>query len=170
MNTAIQQKVRPRLKTVEDYALLDNEGRDVKLSSLFGKKEYLIVLHNMGKTCPNCALWGDEFNGMLKHLEKAAAFCVIGPDDPRTQRAYVKERGWKATLYSAQGSSFIKDMGFEDDDGDAQPGVSILHKGEDRKITILEQVNVSRDDRCPSVLEVLWMLPGMNTGKLAWAK
>lgn len=168
MNTAIQQKVRPRPKTVEDYALLDNEGREVKLSSLFGKKEYLIVLHNMGKTCPNCALWGDEFNGMLKHLEQAAGFCVVGPDDPKTQKAYVKERGWKAKLYSARGSTFIKDIGFEDEDGDPEPGISVLQKGKNGKIAILEQVNVCRDDRCPSVLEVIWMLPGVKPAQLAW--
>jgi predicted dithiol-disulfide oxidoreductase (DUF899 family) len=167
---ATQTNEKVSRKTIEDYVLQDNEERPVKLSSLFGQHEHLIVLHNMGSTCPNCALWGDEFNGMLYRLERAAAFCIVGPDDPKTQKAYVKERGWKASLYSAQGSSFIKDMGFEDKDGNTEPGVSVLQKGKNGKITILEQVNVCRDDRCPSVLEVIWILPYVKPAQLAWKK
>lgn len=155
--------IRPRPtrlpRPVEDHRLRANDGKEVKLSSLFGKHKHLIVLHNMGKTCPHCAVWGDEFNGMLKHLQKDAGFCVVGPDDPKTQKAYVKERGWKAKLYSAEGTSFIRDLGFEDKEGQAQPGVSILEKGKNGEISILSQVNVPRDSRASSVLEVLWMLP-----------
>lgn len=106
---------------------------------------------------------------MLRHLKKAAAFCIIGPDDPKTQKIYVKERGWKSKLYSAKGTSFIKDIGFEDKDGDAEPGISILQK-EEEKITLLKQVNVSRDGRAPSVLEVFWMIPGVEVSKLAWKR
>ena len=158
-----------RVRAVEDYTLRDHDDREVKLSGLFGKHEHLVVLHNMGKSCPNCALWGDEFNGMLKHLQKVTAFCVVNPDDPKTQRAYVKGRGWKAKLYSAQGSPFIKDMGFEDRKGNAQPGVSILEKKRGG-LRVLEQVNVMRDRRCPSVLEVFWMIPGVKVAQLAWRK
>lgn len=162
--------MKEKLKIIEDYTLLDNEGDKVNLSSLFGEKDYLIVLHNMGKGCPNCALWGDEFNGMLKHLEKAAGFCVVGPDDPKTQKAYVQQQGWVAKLYSAQGSTFIKDLGFEDEDGGAMPGVSILQKGKDGKISRIEQTNVPKDDRAVSVLEVLWMIPDVEMTDLAWGK
>lgn len=153
----------------KDYTLRDNEGRQVQFSSFFGKHDYLVVLHNMGKTCPNCALWGDEFNGMLRHIEKVAAFCVIGPDDPETQKTYVKERGWNSPLYSAQGTSFIKDFGFEDEKGNAQPGVSVLQK-KNGTLALLQKVNVMRDKKCPSVLEVFWMLPGVKTVELAWHK
>ena len=113
---------------------------------------------------------GDEFNGMLTHLERASAFSIIGPDDPPTQKQYRHERGWNAGLYSAKGSSLIKDFGFEDEEGDAQPGISVLQKERDGKITILEQVNVVKDKRCPSVLEVIWMLPDVEPRNLAWQK
>lgn len=159
MPRTIQPEVTRRGKTVDDYTLRDNDGKATKLSSLFGRHDYLVVLHNMGKTCPNCALWGDEFNGMLSHLRERAGFCIVGPDDPKTQKAYVKERGWKAKLCSAAGSTFIKDLGFEAEDGRAQAGVSILQKRTGGEISILSQVNVRRDGRAPSVLEVLWMLP-----------
>jgi predicted dithiol-disulfide oxidoreductase (DUF899 family) len=154
---------------VKDYTLQDNDGRPVALSSLFDGHEHLVVLHNMGQTCPNCALWGDEFNGMLDKLGKVAGFCVVSPDDPQTQKAYVKKRGWRARLLSACGTSFIKDMGFEGEKGDAQPGVSILAK-KNSTLRLVKQVNVARDRNCPSVLEVFWMLPGVKTADIAWEK
>ena len=157
------------IEQVKDHILYDQSGQEVPLSTMFGGHERLIVLHNMGKSCPNCALWGDEFNGMLKHLEKVAGFCVVGPDDPKTQAAYLKDRGWQCRLYSAKGTSFIRDLGFEDDQGKAQPGVSILERKEG-VVTVVKQVNVMRDKHCPSVLEVFWMLPGVETSDVAWTK
>ena len=168
MGTKSTKKSQSAPKSVSDYTLLDNDGKTVLLSDLFSRHKQLIILHNMGKSCPNCALWGDEFNGMLTHLERASAFSIIGPDDPSTQKRYRQERGWSAVLYSAQGSSLIKDLGFEDDEGDAEPGISVLQKSRDGKITILEQVNVVKDKRCPSVLEVIWMLPDVEPKDLAW--
>ena len=154
------------IEQVKDYILYDQAGQEVPLSTMFGGHERLIVLHNMGKSCPNCALWGDEFNGMLKHLEKVAGFCVVGPDDPKTQAAYLKDRGWQCRLYSAKGTSFIRDLGFEDDQGKVQPGVSILERTEG-VVRVVKQVNVMRDKHCPSVLEVFWMLPGVETSDVA---
>lgn len=157
------------IEQVKDYRLSDQAGNGVKLSTMFGTRDRLVILHTMGKACPNCALWGDEFNGMLKHLEKVAGFCVVGPDDPKTQAVYLKQRGWQCKLYSAQGTAFIRDLGFEDEKGKAQPGVSILEK-KNGAIRMVKQVNVMRDKDCPSVLEVFWMLPGVKTSDVAWAK
>ena len=157
------------MERVKNYTLYDQAAKGVKLSTMFGAHDHLVVLHNMGKSCPNCALWGDEFNGMLRHLEKVAAFCVVGSDDPKTQAAYLKQRGWQCKVYSAQGTSFIPDLGFEDKKGKAQPGVSILEK-KNGALRVVKQVNVMRDKHCPSVLEVFWMLPDVKTSDVAWAK
>ena len=156
-------------KRVEDYVLYDQAGKGVKLSRMFGRHDRLVVLHNMGKSCPNCALWGDEFNFMRKRIAQVAGLCIVGPDDPATQAAYRKSRGWQCRLLSARGTSFIRDLGFEGKKGDAQPGVSILQK-KNGALRLVKQVNVMRDKHCPSVLEVFWMLPGVDTAKVAWAK
>jgi hypothetical protein len=34
----------------------------------------------------------------------------------------------------------------------------------------VRQVNVMRDGDCPSVLEVLWMIPGAKTSEIAWTR
>ncbi len=158
-----------QVQAVKDYGLYDHAGQPVKLSSMFGRHPYLVIVHNMGTHCPNCALWGDEFNGMLKHLERVTGFCVVSPDDPMTQAVYVKDREWRCSVYSAQGTSFIRDLGFEGEDSKAQPGVSILQK-RDGTLSLVKQVNVMRDKHCPSVLEVFWMLPGVETSAVAWAR
>ena len=114
-------------REIDDVELTDSEGA-VSLSSLFGDHEQLVVLHNMGKSCPNCALWGDEFNGMLHQLERVSGFCVIGPDDPATQADYAAGRGWRSRICSADGTSFIKDMGFENDQGGAPRNLGALQE------------------------------------------
>src|SRR3989344_7813724 len=148
------KKIVKQKPGLQDYLLTDNAGSKIKLSSLFGKQDYLIILHNMGKTCPSCIVYGDEFNGALTHLQKHAAFCAIGPDDAHTQKIYVKERGWQFPLYSSKGTTFARDLGFESKKGDAQAGVSILQKKPRGPMLILTQMH-ALPGRIPSVVEVL---------------
>src|SRR5205823_3815227 len=89
---ALQKDAEP--EQVEDYRFATTDG-PVPLSALFGGKEYLFVIHNMGKSCPSCTMWADGFNGVLPHLESRATFVVSSPDDPETQRAFARERGWR---------------------------------------------------------------------------
>jgi len=44
---------------VADYQMATLHG-PVRLSELFAGKADLIVIHNMGTTCPNCTLWADD--------------------------------------------------------------------------------------------------------------
>src|SRR5580692_11451483 len=47
---ALQKEVEP--EAVADYQLA-GQGGPLKLTQLFGDKDTLFVIHNMGKTCPN---------------------------------------------------------------------------------------------------------------------
>ncbi len=118
---------------IKDYSLQTTNGA-VSLRSLFGDKSELILVHNMGKSCPYCTLWADGYNGMLPHLENRAAFAVVSSDDPQVQESFAKERGWKFKMASAKDSTFTKDLGFETDDGSKLPGVSVLVKEPSGKI------------------------------------
>ncbi len=116
-------KRRQPLEHVADYHLTGPRGT-VKLSALFGRKRDLIVVHNMGVSCRYCTMWADGFNGLLPHLSDRAAFAVVSPDPIPVQRKFAAGRGWKFPMYSAQGSPFTHDMGFEDTPGEPQPGVT----------------------------------------------
>lgn len=112
---------------VKDYELTSSNGEKVRLSTLFGDKKELFVVHNMGKKCAYCTLWADGFNGILGHLESRAAFVVSTPDSIETQREFAQSRGWKFRMVSTAGSSFPRDMGYENDKG-VRPGVSVFVK------------------------------------------
>lgn len=126
---ALQAKVDPQV--VEDYELTGWDG-PVRLSALFGDKPDLIVIHNMGTSCPACTMWADGFNGVYDHLADRAAFVVTSPNPPEIQKQFAKSRGWRFPMVSHVGSSFAKDMGFwapKDGGGDAWwPGVSVFQK------------------------------------------
>jgi predicted dithiol-disulfide oxidoreductase (DUF899 family) len=122
---ADKRKAAP--EPVRDYFLSGPKG-PVKLSSLFGGKKDLIVIHNMGRSCPYCTLWADGFNGLLPHLQDRAAFAVVSPDPVPAQRKFAAGRGWKFPMYSGHGSTFIKDMGFMPRPGEPWPGVSTFRR------------------------------------------
>jgi predicted dithiol-disulfide oxidoreductase (DUF899 family) len=123
--TKLRQKSKPQ--PISDYVLTTTEGKSVKLTSLFGKKNELILVHNMGSSCPYCTLWADGFIGLQKHLENRAAFVIETPETPKTIAAFKKKRGWKFSMVSSQGSTFRNDMGYEFK-GSPGPGVSTFVK------------------------------------------
>jgi predicted dithiol-disulfide oxidoreductase (DUF899 family) len=120
---------------VQDYTLKDKSGTDIMLSQLFGDKNDLVLVHNMGKSCPYCTLWADGFSGASYFIEKKTAFALVSPDEPAVHKEFAESRGWKFPSYSAAGTTFIKDMGYLTEDGGYWPGVSVFHKDEAGKIT-----------------------------------
>jgi predicted dithiol-disulfide oxidoreductase (DUF899 family) len=56
-------KAKKGRERVEDYEPLGWGNKKVRLSSLFGKKDELILIDNMGQGCPYCTMWADGFNG-----------------------------------------------------------------------------------------------------------
>ena len=120
----LQKTIAP--EEVSDYTLEAAKG-SVRLSQLFGDKEYLFVIHNMGAGCRYCTLWADGFNGILPHLEDRAAFVLSSPDDPAKQARFKAKRRWRVRMVSHLNSSFAADMGY----GNAKgwlPGVSVFRK------------------------------------------
>lgn len=113
---------------VKDFTLSTIKGKKVKLSDLFGDKDELIVIQNMGESCPYCTLWADGFSGVAKHLENRAGFALVSPDAPEKLKKFAKSRKWKYDCYSSFGSDFKKALGFETKDGNPHPGVSTFYR------------------------------------------
>ena len=120
---------------VKDYQFTASTGAPISLSDLFGNKDDLIVIHNMGAGCVYCTMWADGFVSMLPHLENRAEFVVISPDEPSKQRAFAESRGWPFRMVSAAGTTFIQDLGYADPDGSrVMPGFSAFHRNIDGSI------------------------------------
>ncbi len=141
---------------VENYVFKTLQG-DVKLSELFGEKEDLFIIHNMGKSCAYCTLWADGFNGVAHHLENRAAFVVTTPDDPETQQKFAQSRGWGFRMASHEGANFAQDMGYAGDHG-FTPGVSVFKK-EGGKILRVSDADLGPYDDFCSVWHFFAMLP-----------
>ena len=150
----LQQAVEPQ--PIEDYRLATAEG-EVRLSALFGDKDDLFVIHNMGASCPYCTLWADGYNGVYKHLANRAAFVVTSPDAPDVQRKFAESRGWVFPMASHAGTSFAQDLGYRSEHG-WLPGVSVLQRRKGRIVRVSDQGLQPGDDFC-NVWHFLDLLP-----------
>jgi predicted dithiol-disulfide oxidoreductase (DUF899 family) len=95
---------------VKNYSFQNLEG-EVSLKQLFGSKEKLIVIQNMGQGCRYCTLWADGLNAFLPHLESSLAVALVSKDDPETQRKFANSRSWRFRLYSHKNSDYLKEQG-----------------------------------------------------------
>lgn len=153
---------RLRAKTpgqpVADYPLAGSDGKPTRLSRLFGDRDDLILVHNMGKSCPYCTMWADGFNGVIPHIERRAAFVVASPDDVRVQRKLAKARGWRFRMVSSRGTRLFRDMGFEGRDGSPWPGVTAFHRTKSGEIERVGQAQFGPGDRFCSVFSFFELL------------
>ncbi len=94
---------------VKNYKFQTATG-ETTLLDLFGNKDTLFLVHNMGQGCRYCTLWADGFNGFVPHLESKFAFAVASKDSPETQRNFATSRGWNFTMVSHGGGEYIKDQ------------------------------------------------------------
>jgi predicted dithiol-disulfide oxidoreductase (DUF899 family) len=118
---------------VSDYRLVTDAGATVRLSELFGDKEDLILVHNMGRSCNYCTMWADGLASLQRHIATRCAFVVSSPDAPEDQRTIKSDRGWVFTMVSTADSTLTADLGFKTERG-YMPGVSALHKNRDGSI------------------------------------
>jgi predicted dithiol-disulfide oxidoreductase (DUF899 family) len=114
-------------QVVKDYEFRLSSGKLTNLVTLFGDKQELFVVHNMGRKCPYCTLWADGFNGILPHLKSRAAFVLSSPDTPEIQAQFSASRSWEFDMVSTAGTTFAVDLGYQGE-GWLRPGVSVFTK------------------------------------------
>jgi predicted dithiol-disulfide oxidoreductase (DUF899 family) len=126
----IRSKMRTTLAEVEPQEVADYEFKTTagtaRLSELFGDHQDLMVVHNMGTSCPSCTLWADGYNGLHHHVITRTAFVVSSPDSPDVQREFAESRGWRFRMVSHMGTTFAADMGYRSDTGGWRPGISVF--------------------------------------------
>jgi len=143
---------------VPDYVFANSDS-SVRLSELFGDKPDLIVIHNMGASCPHCTLWADGFNGICDHLADRAAFVVSSPDTPDIQKRFAASRGWRFPMVSHHGTTFAADMGYHSEVGGWLPGVSVFRKEAKRILRVSDSGFKPGDDFC-ALWHLFDLLPG----------
>lgn len=137
---------------VEDYVFVTGHGEEVQLSELFGDNDDLMVVHNMGKSCPYCTLWADGLNGIYDHLADRTAFVVSSPNKHEVMNDFAKGRDWKFPMLSYHGTSFAEDMGYQEEDRFA-PGISVFQRRDGQLFRVANDMFGPGDDYC-----ALWNL------------
>lgn len=137
-------------ETVDDHVLHRTDGAEVRLSELFGDRRDLLVVHNMGKSCPYCTLWADGFVSHYRHYANRCAFVLCSGDDWQTAAEFASSRGWNFPVVSGSNSVFAREMGFQTEKGEWWPGVSAFHLEDDGSITRTGWSHFGPgDDYCP---------------------
>ncbi|HLP28180.1 MAG TPA: DUF899 family protein [Candidatus Didemnitutus sp.] len=117
---------------------LSEGGSSTSLTDLFGDRQDLIVVHNMGKSCVYCTLWADGLNGMLPHIDSGASIVLMNRDLPEVQKEFAESRGWTFRMIRDNNGAFTKAMGFATDSEKGlslMPGFSTFHRDENGTIT-----------------------------------
>lgn len=116
---------------VSDYRFQTLDA-DVNLSQLFGDRDRLLMIHNMGQGCRYCTLWADGINGVLDHLEDAMAVAMVSKDPPALQRRMALDRGWKFRMASHGGGAYMAEQCATGEHGN-YPGATVYQR-QDGKI------------------------------------
>jgi len=102
----------------------------ITLLDMFGDKDKLLLIHNMGQACRYCTLWADGFNGFLAHLESVLSVVLVSKDSPEVQRKFANSRGWRFCLASHGGGDYIKEQTVMDG-SDNMPGAVFYERDGD---------------------------------------
>lgn len=95
----------------------------VDLLTLFGDKDTLLMIHNMGDACRWCTSWADGLNAALPHLENSFSVVLVSKNAPAAQRRFALERGWNFRMASHGGGDYAQEQ-TADADGEADgPGI-----------------------------------------------
>jgi predicted dithiol-disulfide oxidoreductase (DUF899 family) len=116
---------------VPDYVFTNSAG-SVRLTELFGDKPDLIVVHNMGMSCPSCTLWADGFNGIYDHLANRVSFVVSSSDAPALEKSFAASRGWRFPMMSHSGTTFAAHLGYRSEAGGWLPVLSVFRRDNNR--------------------------------------
>jgi len=144
-----QKEMRTLMRELTDHSPLETftfetANGTVTLDALFGDQDDLIVIHNMGRSCPYCTLWADGLNGVLPYMERRAAVALCSPDSTDVQSEFAEGRGWHFRMISDPDLTFTRAMGYahdaEPEDGEDEgktmvmPGFSTFARRDDGSV------------------------------------
>src|SRR6516165_10464733 len=100
---AVTASIEPQ--PVADHVFGTLKG-STTLSALFGRRDELMVIHNMGSKCAYCTMWADGYSGIYPHLKQRSAFVVASRDKPETQAKFAASRAWQFPMVSDKAAAF----------------------------------------------------------------
>ncbi len=146
----------------ENYGLVAAAG-PTSLIDLFGDKDELLVIHNMGQRCEYCSLWADGFNGLLRHFQSRSAFVVVTPNPPTQQKEIATRRGWQFSMAQDATKEFTTAAGFWTEADGWWPGATGFRREGDRILRTGSTTFGPNDQFCS-----IWPLMDLIGGPQEW--
>lgn len=150
------QKLRDTQESqpVSNYTFYTVNG-ETHLSELFGPHDSLLLVHNMGKSCPYCTMWADGFNTVYEKITERTAFVISSPDNPELQQFFTEERNWKTPMVSIFDDQFKRDF----KDVITYGGISVFLKDSTGTIHLSTQTLFGPGDEYGILYNLLNLLP-----------
>jgi predicted dithiol-disulfide oxidoreductase (DUF899 family) len=175
---AAKRRSLPPGPVVKDYVFNDGT-RSVKLSQLFGRGQNELLLYHFmfapddKKPCRMCNMWADGYNAIASHVGDRANIVLVAKAPAAKFKKWGKGRGWdNIRMLSSFGTTFNRDFGAEDEDGDQMPVISVFtrdKKGVIRhfysKCAMLDEKNFRGIDLLSPVWNLFDLLP---SGRKDW--
>lgn len=118
---------------VESDVFLDHKENEVTLDELFGDKNKLVLIYNMGTRCAYCTIWADGFSDSYHRIKEKLAFVVASKENTDNQIKIHTNRNWQFPMVSAHENKFFENLGFISETHQ-MPGLIYLKKDENGKI------------------------------------
>ncbi len=158
-------KKKESSEVTDDYVFSTPDGV-VTLRQLFGERSELIIIQNMGKSCPYCTIYADGINGILAHLEDRCSVALLSPDPVDVQVEFAKSRCWGFRMISSSehGDKYSMDMGHwgtmsREEPAGTWPGFSAFHRNGE-KITRTGHSSFCPGDEFCVAFPMMQMLEG----------
>lgn len=97
------------------YRFLDEQGRELSLTDLFGEHDTLFMYLWMygperERPCPMCTSFVGSLDIPDPDIEQRLAVAIVGRSPVARQLAFARERGWRnLNFYQAIGDDFVRD-------------------------------------------------------------
>src|SRR5688572_12433216 len=114
---AAQRRALPSGPVAKDYRFLDEQGREIGLTDLFGAHDTLFTYFWMfgperERPCPMCTSFVGSLDIPAPDIEQRLALAIVGRSTVARQLAVARERGWShLKFYQTVGDDFGRDWG-----------------------------------------------------------
>lgn len=112
---AQHRRALPPGPEAKDYRFLDEQGREVGLTDLFGEHDALLTYLWMygperKRPCPMCTSFVGSLDIPAPDIEQRLSLAIIGRSPVARQLAFARERGWQnLKFYQAIDDDFVRD-------------------------------------------------------------
>ena len=131
---AKQRRALPMGGEAPDYEFLDEQGKTIGLTDMFGDHDTLVSYFWMygperERPCPMCTSLLGSLEIPAVDIEQRVALAVIGRSPVARQLAFARERGWRnLTFYQCVGDDFPNDYRGLAPDGSEWPALDVWKK------------------------------------------